>query len=174
MAGYGDKPFGLHEIRLVSADGNDVVDLEVSRVMSFTPRMLTGELTGSDKLASVASFIEALEWSLEEGGIPLEALGLITGHTVTESGSTPNRTNTLKLHAASKMPYFKIYGKALGEGDDDVHVKIWKAKLTGNIEGQFQYGEFYVTSMNGLAVEDAVNGLTDVVQNETTANLPAN
>jgi hypothetical protein len=124
-------------------------------------------------LVSVSAQAEALEWSLEEGGIPLDALALVTGWTATLSGTTPNQVNTLKMHAGTAFPYFKIYGKSLGEAGDDVHVKIFKAKITGNIEGQFQYGEFYVTKMTGIAVEDSVNGLADIVLNETAAALPA-
>lgn len=175
MAGYGDKPFGLNQIRLVR--GVTVVTLDASQTMKFTPRLMGGELKGSDQVVAVAAVMEALEWSLEEGGIPLEALAVMTGWTATESGSTPNRVNTLRGVSATAFPYFIIYGKALGEdASDDVHVKIWRAKITQNIDGQFQYGEFYVTSLAGIAVQDA--SLTpprvfDIVQNETAAALPS-
>jgi hypothetical protein len=165
------KPFGLNSIRLVH--GATVVDLTAAQEMTFTPRMLGGELKGNDKIVSVAASVEALEWSLSEGGIPLAALALVTGWTATLSGSTPNQINTLAAHAGTAMPYFIIYGKSLGESGDDVQVKIWRAKITGNIEGTFAHGEFYVTKMTGIAVEDSVKGLFDLVLDETAASLPA-
>ena len=168
---FGDKPFGLNQVKLVK--GVTVATLDAARVLKFSPRMLSGELKGNDKIVSVASMAEALEWSLEEGGIPLDALALMTGWTATLSGTTPTQVNTMKMVTSTAFPYFKIYGKSLGENLDDVHVKIWKAKITGNIEGSFQYGEFYVTSISGIAVYDATNtAVADVVQNETAAALP--
>lgn len=164
------NPFGLNQVKLVK--GATVVTLRATQVMSFSPRLMGGELKGSDKIVSVASMAEALEWSLEEGGIPLDALALMTGWTATLSGTTPNQVNTLKMNAGTALPFFKIYGKSLGDNGDDAHVKIWRAKVTGNIEGQFQYGEFQVTKLTGIAVQDAVNGLMDVVLNETAAALP--
>ncbi len=164
------RPFGLKEVKLVGT--STPVTLTASQTMSFSPRMLGGELKGCDKIVSVAASVEALEWSLEEGGIPLAALSILTGWTATTSGSTPTQINTMKMLAGTAMPYFKIYGKSLGDAGDDVHVKIWSAKLTGNIEGQFAHGEFYVTKMTGMATDDGVNGLADVVLNETAASLP--
>lgn len=168
---YGElRPFGLQHVTFVK--DSTTVTLAASQTMNFTPRMIGGELKGNDQIVSVASRIEALEWSLEAGGMPLDAIALVLGHTVSASGSTPNRTDTITLHAGTNAPYFKIYGQSLGEDGDDVHVKIWRAKVTGNVEGQFAYGEFYVTKMTGIAVEDSVNGLVDIIQNETSATLP--
>ena len=171
---FGDRPFGLNQIKIVSLVASPTtITLPVARTMKFTPRMMGGELKGSDKLASVAAIIEALEWELDEGGLPLDAIALITGFTLTASGTTPNQASTLRILAATAMPYFKIYGKALGEGIDDVHVKIPKAKLTGNIDGQFAYGEFYAVKLSGIAVDDGTNGLVDIVQHETAVALPS-
>lgn len=171
MAGYGDRPFGLNQIRLVR--GVTVVTLAVSRTLQFNPRMLTGELAGSDALREVASTIEALEWSIEEGGVPLEAWALMTGLTATETGTTPTRVLTLPGDAATAMPYFSIYGKALGVGIDDIHVLLPNCKLTGNIEGSFSYGEFYMTGISGIAVQRGTADLFTIVQNETAAALPS-
>lgn len=173
MAWDTAKPFGLNAIRLVR--NAVVVNLRAAQVLTFTPRLIGGELKGNDQIVSVGASIEALEWSLEEGGISLDALALMTGFTATTSGSTPNQVNTLKMLTGTAFPYFKIYGKMLGEGSDDVHVKIYKAKVTGNIEGQFQYGEFYVSKLSGIAVYDSTAlSLLDIVLNETAASLPAN
>jgi len=146
MAGYGNKPFGLHEIKLVR--GTTVVSLTNAMTMSFKERVKSGELSGDDKTVAVVATCQP------------------------STGTTPNRTTTLNADAGTPYPYFQIYGKSLGDGIDDVHVKIYKAKLTEPLEGEFSDGQFFVTSCSGLAVDDGTNGIYDVVQNETATSLP--
>lgn len=170
--GYGDKPFGLRDVKLTDIGGTTQVDLPAARTLKFSERVRSGELTGDDALKAVVAFAEALEWSLESGGISLEAYALITGRTATEAGTTPNQTNTLTGQAGDVFPYFKVYGKSIGDGADDVHVKLYKCKLT-SIEGTFGEGEFFVKSASGVAVDDETNGIWDIVQNETATDLPS-
>jgi hypothetical protein len=173
MSGYGDKPFGLRDVKFTDITGSTQVDLPVARTLSLKERLRTGELSGDDQLQAVVAFSEAVEWSLEEGGISLEAYALITGRTVSTAGSSPSETTTLTVDGAETFPYFKIYGKSIGDGDDDVHVKLFKAKVTGGLEGTLQDGSFFVTKCSGIAVDDGVNGIMDIVQNETADDLPA-
>jgi len=172
MSDYGDKPFGLRDIKLTNMAGDTQEDLPAARTLQFTERIRSGELTGDDSIKAVVAFAEGLEWSLESGGISLEAYALMTGRTATESGTTPTQTNTLTGAAQDTFPYFKIYGKSVGDGDDDVHVLIYKAKLM-SIEGSFAEGEFFVKSASGVAIDDESNGIWDIVQNETADDLPA-
>jgi hypothetical protein len=168
---YGDKPFGIRDIKITNIAGTTQVDLPVGQVLTFGERVKSGELSGDDKTQSVVAFADAVEWDLEAGGISLEAYALMTGRTATEAGTTPSQTNTLSGSGAEAFPYIKIYGKALGDGTDDIHVKIWKAKVTGGIEGSFKDGEFWVTKCSGVAIDDGSNGIWDFVQNETATAL---
>lgn len=175
MAGYGDKPFGLRNVVLVSADGSSHVSLPAAQTLTFGERVVSDELAGNDRVTAVVSIPDAVEWELEAGGISLEAYALMTGRTVTESGTTPHRTNTLYGQAAIAFPYFKIYGKAISDGTDDIHVKIPKAKITDTIEGEFANGKFWVTKCKGIAVETLIDGQMRTyvfAQNETEASLP--
>lgn len=171
---YGQRPFGLRDIKLVSIGGAPTqVDLPAARTLSFTERVKSGELSGDDKTIAVVAFSDAIEWELEAGGISLAAYALMTGRTTTETGTSPNKTLTLKGQGGLEVfPYFKIYGKSVGDGADDIHVKIFKAKLT-SIQGQLQDGEFWVTQASGIAIDDGVNGLFEIVQHETADDLPA-
>ena len=171
MAGYGDKPFGIRDIKVTDITGASQVDLPVAQKMACKERLVSAELHGDDSLQSVQSSTDALEWELEAGGIPLEAYAIMTGRTVTESGSDPNLVNTMTARAGDIMPYFKIYGKAV-DGDGDIHVKIFKAKLNAPIEGEFADGAFYVTKCAGLAVDDGT-ALYEFVQNQAAAALPS-
>jgi hypothetical protein len=169
---YGDKPFGLRDVKLTNLAGTTQVDLPVSRTLSFKERIKSGELEGDDALVSVVGFAQATEWKLESGGISLEAYAMLTGRTVATAGASPNETKTLTGSAGDIMPYIKIYGKVISEdADSDIHCKLFKAK-TLNIEGEFKNGEFFVTKCDGIAVDDGTNGIWEFVQNETAAALP--
>ncbi len=169
---YGNKPFGLRDVKITNIAGTTQVDLPAAQELTVTPRLVGGELKGDDSLKAVVAFVEAAEWNLAAGGISLDALAVITGQAVSVSGSTPSEKTTLNLAAGDAMPYFKIYGKSMGDGADDVHVKLFKCKVTGNIEGAFAGGSFYITKLNGVAVDDGSNGVMDIIQNETATTLP--
>jgi hypothetical protein len=169
---YGEFPFGLNDIKLTDISGTTQVDLPNAQRITFNPVLITGNLRGDDKRVASVARMEALEWEMDAGGISLEALAIITGKTVVTEGATPNETKTITVEGGDNMPYFKIYGKSLGDGDDDVHVLIFKAKCL-NYSGNFQDAQFWITSMSGEAVDDGTNGIYDIVQNETAADLPA-
>ncbi len=169
---HGDKPFGLRDIKLTNMAGSTQVDLPAATKMAFKTRVVSGEMHGDDALKALQTYEDALEWELESGGIALDAWALMTGRTAVSSGTTPNEIITYTATAGTNYPYFKIYGKALGDESDDVHVLILKAKLNSGIEGEFGDGEFFVTKCTGLAVDDDVTGIYQVIGHETATALP--
>jgi hypothetical protein len=172
MANYGDMPFGLNSVKIIGITLAGTVTLPAAQTLKFKDRVLSGELRGDDAIKAVAAISEAAEWELEAGGISLEALALMTGRTIVSAGTTPTGTITLRMNASLAYPYFKLYGKVLGVGSDDVHCKLFKCKVTDSIEGTFKGGEFFVTSIKGVAIDDSTNGIMQFVQNETAAALP--
>jgi hypothetical protein len=174
MADYGDKPWVLVDVKLTDISGTTQVDLPASRQLTFKERVISAELRGDGKTLAVGAMPDAVEWSLESGGIPLEAYEIMTGRAPVESGTTPTRTNTWAgdMGPDYSYPYFKIYGKSLGDGAGDVHCLIYKAKITDGIEGTFGDGEFFLTACSGLGIDDGANGAFEFVQNETATTLP--
>jgi len=175
MAGFGDKPFGLRQVKLVNAAGTVTVDLPAAMTFSFGEKMISDTLRGNDRTLAAASFADQAEWELENGGISLEAYALMTGRAVVAGGSGANETTTLTLRAGDAFPYFKVYGKALGPNGDDIHVKLTHCKLMGDgLNGQFQDGKFLITKCKGVALGDEANNyqFAEIVQNETAGNLP--
>jgi len=166
------KPFGLRDIKLVSIPGGTQVDLPYGMTMTFKEVLTSGELRGDDATQAIVAITDKLEWELESGGISLEAWAVLTGRTITAAGTTPSQTNTITANAGDVYPYFKLYGKSVGDGTDDVHILIQKAKCTGAIEGEFKDGEFWVTKASGVAITNGTK-IYDIVQHETAANLPA-
>lgn len=165
-------PFGLHEILVTSIDGLSQAALPSSNRMMVKERFQTGEATGDDRLQSIASILMAAEWELEAKGVSLEAKAIMTGRTLSTTGTTPNEVKTMTATGGTKLPYFKIYGKSLGEGDDDIHVLLFKCKLNDGPETTHQFSEFAGPTYKGIAVDDGVNGVYDIVINETAADLP--
>lgn len=171
---YGEKPFGLRDVKLTNLAGTTQVDLPSAMTLRFSERVKSGELAGDDSTVAVATRSDAVEWSLENGGISLEAYALLTGRTVATSGTTPNATATLTGSKVEGFPYVKIYGQVIDDGEaSDVHCLIWKAKITSGLEGTFADGEFWVSSCSGVAIDDGTNGIFDFVRHETAAAVPA-
>lgn len=164
--------FGLHEIVVTNIAGSTQVALPASNRLMAKERYQTGEANGDDALQSVASTMMAVEWEMEAKGISLEAMAIMTGRTLSTTGTTPNEVKSLVADAGTRLPYFKIYGKSLGEGDDDVHLLIYKAKLTDGPEISMQFGEFAGPTLKGIGVDDDSNGIYKVVINETADDLP--
>lgn len=166
------KPMGLRDIKLVPLPTGSPVDLPAAQTLTFTERLVSGELHGDDVVQAVVANTDALEWELEAGGLSLEAIKVMTGRAITLTGTMPNQINTVLARAGDQMPYFKIYGKSMGDGADDVHVLIHKAKLTEGLEGEWKDGEFYIQKCAGIAIDNGT-ALYTVIQNETAAALPA-
>jgi len=174
MAGYGDMPFGINDIKLTNSGGTTQVDLPNERTLTFKENVVSDMMRGAGKTVAVVTEVDHVEASLEAGGISLEALALMTGRTATETGTTPTLVNTLTGEGAERFPYFKIYGKSLGDESDDIHVKLYKCKLTAGLEGQLADGGFLVSTISSIiCIDDGSNGIYDIVQNETADDLPA-
>lgn len=78
---------------------------------------------------------------------------------------------TFALDSGDPMPYFKIYGKAIGEDSEDIHAKLFKCKCN-TMEGNFQGENFIVSKCSGVAISDGTN-VIEWVQNETATDLPS-
>lgn len=166
------KPFGLRQVVVSNEADSQHATFPASRTFTITPRFSSGELMGDDALVSVVSLIIGADWTLEAGGIPIDALAIIIGKTAALDGVSPGQTLTLSLEAGDTMPYFIARGRAVGEGIDDIHGKLFRCKCT-SLEGSFSTEEFIITSISGVAVKDASTGkVIEWVQHETAEAIP--
>lgn len=170
---YGDKVFGLRDVKVTNIGGTTQEDCGAATMFAAKPVMKSGMLEGDDAVKAVTSFITHAEGEISYGQISSAALALMMGITLTLSGTSPNEVTTLKVVAGQNMPYFKAYGKGLGEGIDDAHVLIYKAKLTELDAHKMENGNWFITKGKFLAVDDGTNGIYAIKQNETAATLPA-
>jgi methionine-rich copper-binding protein CopC len=168
--GEDNKPFGLKEIVVVSYDGVTAISLPAALELEFEETVVSGEFFGNDELQGIVTQPLGVKGKFKAGGIPLDAYALMTGHSYGVSGSTPNEVATL-AGDSSTFPYFKVYGKSLGDVGDDVHVKLMKIKLTGSPKGSFKRGEFFMLEAEFAGVK--VGGKAyELVANETATALP--
>lgn len=168
-------PYGLRDVKITpyNADGTlgTSVDLPVMQTLSWSETEEFNDLRGDDQLQATRGRGANVEWDLEAGGISLEALAVLTGATVTNTGTAPSRIKTLAKTSGQVRPYFKIEGQAIGDTGGDVHVVIWRARVNDNVEGEFADGEFFVTSCSGVGLPDATGRVWNIVHNETATAI---
>lgn len=175
-------PFGMRDIRLTpfttpaaTAYGTPV-DLPNARTLAFTENEEATELRGDDRVVASHGSGPAVEWELESGGISFEAFKILSGATITESGTTPNQIKSMTKLVTQDRPYFKIEGQAISDSGGDFHMVIWKAKATGELGGSLGDQEFFLTSASGIGVGSTVAVDLDkawtMVQNETVTAIP--
>ena len=170
MAGYGDKPFGLRQLKITDADGTNAVTLPVAQTLKFDERIDVQEFIAEGRLVAAQATSEGVEWELEAGGLSLEVYAKLTGRTAVADGTTPTRTLALDAAGNEIFPYVRIYGRAVGDGSDDVHCKLFRCVLT-KIGGEFADGAFWATTCEGLALPDDSDQLFQFVQHETGSSL---
>ena len=169
-------PFGLRDIRLyplttAGARGTGV-DLPVARTFSFKETVSSTDLVGDDRLQGSHDFNPVVEWELEAGGISLEAVAVMSGGTVTATGTTPAQVKTLAKAVTQFRPYFEVEGQMISDSGGDVHAVVYRCKMTGDLDGKFENGQFFMTKTTGKGYGRLDNDkLWDIVQNETAVAI---
>lgn len=174
-------PYGLREVKVtpLGADGatpGTAVKLPFMQTLEFKESEDFQTLRGDDADQATHGSGPHLEWSLESGGLPLEAYAVINGGTVTTSGVTPALKKTYSKSISDQKPYFKMEGQVISDNGGDVHGLVYRCKVTGNIGGTFQDGGFYTTGADGVGYGSLeatkVGKLYDFVNNETAIAIP--
>lgn len=174
-------PYGLRDVKLTPyTDATGVtlgtaVDLPNGRTLSFSEAEEFTELRGDDKVVTTRGQGASVEWDLEGGGLSFEALKVLTGGTITETGTTPNQKKTFTKKTTDARPFFKIEGQMISDSGGDVHCVLDLCRTTGNIEGEFADGEFFITGASGVALPSRqatrLDTLYEFVQNETATAI---
>lgn len=165
-------PYGIRDLKVtpINADGTlgTGVDLPNIRSLAFTEAEDFEELRGDDSLVAVRGNGPVVEWEMEAGGISFDAYKVLAGGTVTVTGVTPNQIRTHNKKGTDARPYFQIEGQAISDSGGDIHVVIFKAKVTDNLEGTFEEGTFWMTGASGQALPRASdNALYEFRQHES-------
>lgn len=172
-------PYGLRDVKitpyLTATTLGTPLDLPNSRTFSFSEAEEFEELRGDDKVVTVVGKGPNVEWELESGGIEFAILKAMYGGTIEETGTTPNIVVSHVKKATDVRPFFKVEGQAISDSGGDVHCILDRCRATGNLEGEFADGSFWLTGSDGVALPSALTGredyLYEFVQNETTTAI---
>ncbi len=173
-------PYGLRDVKLTAYTNTTTlagttVDLPNGRTFTFEEAEDFEELRGDDKVVATRGKGASVNWSLEAGGISLEAYQTMNGGTVTSSGTTPAQIKTYKKKVTDAKPEFKVEGQAISESGGDFHVILWRCKATDRLSGSLGDGVFWLTAAGGTALPSrlaaSIDGLYDFIQNETAVAL---
>lgn len=168
-------PFGLRDVKVYPIDAagtvGAAVDLPGSRIFSFAESEEFEELRGDDVVLAQHGGGPIVTWSLEAGGISIDAYKVLSGGTVTTAGVTPNLKKTLAKKGTDARPYFKVEGQVISDSGGDVHAVVYKCKATSDLGGSFQNGQFFLTGASGVGIAEAADKLWDLVQNETATAI---
>lgn len=172
-------PFGLRDVKIWQLDDtgarmNPGVDLPVAQTFSFKETVSSDQLKGDDIIQASHDYEPIIEWELDAGGISLEAYAILTGGTVTSSGTTPSQIKTFSKLTTDAKPYFEVEGQAISDSGGDMHCIVYRCKNDGDMDGKFDNGTFFVTKATGKAYGRLDNQkLYEFIQNEAvTAIVP--
>lgn len=166
-------PYGLRDVkftRFLDAAGtelaNESVDLPVAQSLEFSEVEDFNNLRGDDRLVASHGSGASVEWSLEAGGLNFEAYQVMAGGTIVEEGVPGSGKRTYSKKSTDQRPWFRIEGQAINEDGGDTHGIIYKAKATGDLEGTWEDGEFFITSASGIGIGDEDDNVYDFVEND--------
>lgn len=169
---YGRYVFGLNDLKVTNIGGTTQEDLDAAMELEFAVTLKEGMVEGDDTIKALFAFAIGGEGKVSAGALSTAAIAIITGRTLSTSGTTPNEVTTLTISAADRMPYFKLYGKSLDDETGDLQIQIFKCKIKGQFALSLKNGEFMSPGFDFQAVDDNSNGIVDYVQNETAVDLP--
>lgn len=175
-------PYGLRDVKLTPyTDPSGTVlsttslDMPNARTFSFSESEEFEQLRGDDRVVTTRGQGAMVEWELESGGLSLEIWKAMTGGQIIESGVTPNRVKIFRKRGRDSRPWFRIEGQAISDSGGDMHGIVYRCRVTEEMEGEFNDGEFFLTSGSGEGyplLDDTEDILYDFVQNETAKAIP--
>lgn len=175
-------PYGIRDIKLTAYTdaaattlAGTSTDLPYARTLSWTESEDFEELRGDDTIITVKGKGAEVEWELEAGGISFDALKVMDGGTVATTGTTPAQKLTYQKKTTDAKPFFKIEGQVISDSGGDVHLVMDRCRVTGDFEGEFTDGEFFLTALSGTALGSAISTrlgiIYEFIQNETAVAI---
>jgi hypothetical protein len=114
-------PYGLRDVKITpytdaaATTLGTSVDLPVGRTFSFSEAEEFTELRGDDKVVATRGQGSTVEFELESGGISLDAWKVLSGGTLTTTGTAPAQSKKLSKKSTDARPYFKVEGQIISD-----------------------------------------------------------
>jgi len=147
-------PFGIADAFLLPEGGGVGADLPVIRSLDVNVTSDSTDLTGDDQTVAIHTFNTHVEGSIEAGGISPAAIAIMIGGTaVTAAGVT-----TVTFDETTQGAYFRLEAQIIDDtGEGDLHVVVYRAKITSGPNWTFQGGEYTLTTADYTGVADPAN-----------------
>lgn len=171
-------PYGLRDVKVATLDNTgtkgSLVDLPNAQTFEFQETTSTQELRGDDAVKANRTTVDAVEWTLEAGGINFEAMKVMAGGTIVTSGVAPNVVKTWSRTEGESYPDFYVEGQSMSESGGDHHTVVYRAKAN-QISGSHQDQEFWVSHAEGTGIGSLASAtlgkVWDMVANETATDI---
>lgn len=182
MAGYHtSEVYGITDAKIArltadstggSATYASSIDLPGITEMSLDFEYTVSRQRGDNTTKSVRTSFDGCTGSVEHAWISLDALAVLQGSTVTDSGAGAAEVATDRLLGTNTPNYFKLEATALSsEVAGDIHFIVWKAVVTSLSVGMTG-DEFANVSFDFEAVQrNADSYLVDRILNETAVAI---
>jgi hypothetical protein len=174
-------PYGIRDIKVTPYTNETAttlgtsIDLPYGRTLSFSETEEFEELRGDDQVVTTRGKGASVEWELESGGLDIAAFKVMTGGTIVTSGTGATEKTTYTKKVTDARPFFKIEGQAISDSGGDVHTILDRCRATGDFEGEFADGEFFLTAGSGVALPSKITAREDTiyefVQNATATAI---
>ena len=174
-------PYGVRDAKLTQyADSGGTVlsttsvDVPVMQHLNFTEAEEFTELRGDDRVITTRGKGSQVNGDIESGGLPIGVWAIITGGSVIATGLTPNRIIELQKRATTARPFWRVDGKIISDSGGDVLVRIYRCRANGNIQANFQDGNFQTSQIAfvGLPLMDDSNDLIySIFRRETSMDI---
>lgn len=171
-------PYGLRDVKVATLDSAGVkgtlVDLPNAQTFEFQEATSTQTLRGDDAVKANRTTVDAVEWTLEAGGINFEAMKVMAGGIITTTGVTPAVKKVWTRTEGDSYPDFFAEGQAMSESGGDHHTVVYRAKAN-QISGTHQDQEFWVSHAEGTGIGSlaaaSLGKVWDMVANETAVTI---
>ena len=143
--------------------------------VGISPEMATAELEGDGSILDVFAKMKSAEVSIEAAYLNMDVLAIVSGVTVTTTGTTPNQVASYEVDKDSRPKWFKVEGRwqypGLGLGSVNFCLHKCKATDPGAIEVT-DGSEFGGQTITAKAVPTESTGkIYKVDAHETAADL---
>lgn len=171
------KLYGVADAKIFPLTTDDIttlaygaaIDVPGIQSIKLTPNYEDKELKGDDAVLEADTKLLSIDFSFQHAKLSLDALAVLEGGTVTDSGVSPNQKTTYTQTTASKPQYFKFEGQIryVDQAAGDVHLVLYKAKA-GKVDIEVKGDDYVIASASGKAIGTINNGkVKDFVINET-------
>lgn len=181
-------PYGMRDIHITGYTNGETLagtslDLPNAQTMTWTESEDTDTLRGDDQVVVTRGQGIAVSWEMDSGGYAFDVVKTMYGHTLTDSGTTPDQVRVLRRRTDDARPYFQAEGQSISESGGDFHGILYKCKTSGDFQHQLQDQNFLIYNPQGdafgLAADRTGTGnpptartIYDLIQNETAVAIP--